>query len=306
MCADCGQPYGGPNNEHVYNDSWNTFDSEQHFRLCSVCWLNATQQLAPHADDNTDGYCDGCGYDMPLPCQHTNMSDWFYDSAEWHYRACADCWAEESYEYAAHAGGEATCIEGAQCVDCCEYYGELSDVHGEMSEWQGFDDERHFQYCLVCGRPESYTYAPHTGGTATCIECAQCEGCGWSYGELSNVHGEMSEWAPANDEQHFQYCNDCASLDSYNYAPHSGGTASCILAAECDVCGRRYGEPDANAHTYSDWVAVANNQHYRHCQLCFSSDTDQYADHVDADNDGVCVRKPLAPLIRFAPARAAA
>ena len=47
---------------------------------------------------------------------------------------------------------------------------------------------------------------------------------------------------------------------------HTEGTAAtCIAQAVCSVCGESYGEVDADAHNYGDWVSNGDNTHTRTC-----------------------------------------
>ena len=50
---------------------------------------------------------------------------------------------------------------------------------------------------------------------------------------------------------------------------HTEGTAAtCIAQAVCSVCGESYGDIDADAHSYGDWVSNSDNTHTRTCTLC--------------------------------------
>lgn len=56
------------------------------------------------------------------PCE--NLSDWEFHDDTSHVRHCLDC---QKPEYAAHAGGTATCKAKAICEDCSKEYGALGE-----------------------------------------------------------------------------------------------------------------------------------------------------------------------------------
>ena len=58
-------------------------------------------------------------------------------------------------------------------------------------------------------------------------------------------HSYLDEWA-TDGTQHWHECAVCG--DKTDVENHSGGTATCCDKAVCDVCGKEYGELDANNH----------------------------------------------------------
>ena len=65
---------------------------------------------------------------------------------------------------------------------------------------------------------------------------------------------------------------------------HSGGTATCIEQATCEICGEKYG--DLKPHSYSpDWSTDETN-HWHECTECRAK-TDE-AEHTDGNKDHKC------------------
>ena len=58
-------------------------------------------------------------------------------------------------------------------------------------------------------------------------------------------HSYSDEWA-TDGTQHWHECTVCG--DKTDVGAHSGGTATCCDKAVCDVCGKEYGELDADNH----------------------------------------------------------
>ena len=151
--------------------------------------------------------------------------------------------------------------------------------------------------------------AQHTGGTATCTEKAKCEVCGESYGELdANNHTGKAEWIKGSQRHEKKYtccgtvivaseahewsdgvCSECGYACTHTDADrnhvcdycgktisdHTGGKATCKDKAVCEVCGKAYGEIDANNHTdlkHVDAKAATKeaegNIEYWYCEGC--------------------------------------
>ncbi|MBQ3152527.1 MAG: leucine-rich repeat domain-containing protein, partial [Bacteroidaceae bacterium] len=58
-------------------------------------------------------------------------------------------------------------------------------------------------------------------------------------------------------------CSDCGVI--YFVAHTLGTAATCIAQAVCSVCGESYGDIDADAHNYGDWVSNGDGTHIRTC-----------------------------------------
>ncbi len=296
ICEDCGSDYGELSDTHGEMSEWVYFDSDQHYRSCLDCGSEDSRVFGDHkggtATCNTLAVCDDCdsGYGYPNDT-HGEMSGWIYYNENQHYRSCLDCGREDSRVFGDHKGGTATCISEAICEDCSAYYGELSDTHGEISEWIPHSETQHYKYCTDCGREDSYVYEDHKGGTATCISKAICEDCGTYYGELRDTHGEMSGWIQYSETQHYRYCLDCGSEDSREFGEHKGGTATCISKAICEDCGTDYGKLSDTHGEMSEWTQYSETQHYKYCTDCGREESFIYGDHKGGT--ATCISKAI-------------
>lgn len=149
----------------------------------------------------------------------------------------------------------------------------------------------------------------HEGGTATCQKVAVCDICGQEYGDLaahSLTHTELKEatctedgnieyWTCSVCEKYFSDANGTEEVSSYdividafghNYEngictlcykvdpdhEHTGGTATCIQKAVCDICGKEYG--DLASHRLTKTAAVpatcteTGKDKYWTCSVC--------------------------------------
>ena len=274
ICEGCGGSYGELSTEHAMSE-WESISTTQHRKHCTLCWAVETIIYEDHYGGTATCWelavCEGCGepygdYDF----DNHDWGDWEGFSSSTHIRVCHDCDAEEE---APHTGGDGSCLP--ICEVCGWNYLDNDGKHGEMSEWWYTNGTQHYRHCLVCGRGEEY--APHSGGTATCVRQAVCEDCDERYGEPDSTrHGDYTDWAYHSDTQHRRICIACGSY--YEYEDHYGGTATCVEQAVCEGCGDGYGER-SNNHTISEWKNASFTQHRKYCVLCWSPETISYEDH---------------------------
>ena len=128
--------------------------------------------------------------------------------------------------------------------------------------------------------------AAHEGGTATCTEKAVCTLCGHAYGTVdANNHVGGTELrnakkATCTEDGHTgdTYCKGCGvklqSGTAIKATGHTGGTATCVSAAICTVCGQAYGKKDAGNHdlkhtaTKAPGIYARGNTEYWQCKAC--------------------------------------
>ncbi len=146
-----------------------------------------------------------------------------------------------------------------------------------------YDETNHWYECAIgCGN--LVNVAPHEGGEATCSAKAICDVCGVEYGEVdANNHKDTeivdaSEADCGNDGYTGDtFCNDCEKViangtDIPATGAHTGGTATCIQMAECDVCGMQYGEVDANNHSDYETEVRGATDSYTGDTYCLACD----------------------------------
>lgn len=174
-----------------------------------------------------------------------------------HYKECI---CGNRYEAGAHEGGTATEDQRAICDICELEYGEILHVHKNF-EWFDIGDG-HYKVCIDCYDFMS-EIEPHYGGTATEEQQAQCEVCGYFYGDLlPHTTHVCSYWIYASEEVHYQICDIC--YIQFNEGPHQGGVATETQRAICELCDGAYG--DVIHHVHSSVATDSDEQyHYKVC-----------------------------------------
>ncbi len=67
--------------------------------------------------------------------------------------------------------------------------------------------------------------------------------------QTEHKHDYSAEWS-YDTTNHWHVCSGCDEVS--DKAAHSGGKATCVAKAVCEVCGQAYGE--LAAHSYGDWA----------------------------------------------------
>lgn len=193
--------------------------------------------------------------------KHTCVAqgDWQYDGDK-HWKLCA-CGAK--VDEAVHSGGIATCIASPVCEVCSQPYGEKNPSNHTGNEAWITTDTTHTKVYSCCqtviegaaahtwenGKCTVCQYdCRHEGGTATCSQLAQCELCGSLYGDYdTDNHKASATWTQENS-RHYHICEyGCDTHLDEAYC--SGGEATCIAPAVCEICGGQYGETNSSNHT---------------------------------------------------------
>ena len=189
---------------------------------------------------------------------HDHQSnDWEHNDTE-HWQVCT-CGAV--FHKAEHSGGTATCTQRATCTVCGAEYGDVLG-HDFTTSWT-HDDNMHWKQCSRCDKKDDVS--PHTwdSGTVTtaptCTKAGEetysCTKCGATKIEPipATGHSWKSDWT-SDATHHWHECanESCDVTDNAGkkgYAEHSGGKATCIAKAICEICGDSYGSLDPNNHT---------------------------------------------------------
>ena len=327
VCGDCGTSYGSFDENNHHTDLEWTNDGTSHWQDCP-CGDAINSGLCAGGDDPTctkKSVCDTCNreYGELDPDNHdaTGVTEWQKDT-DGHWQICncgtdinyaehaSDTWISENGQHRKECdicgqvfaqgecyGGEATCGAPAVCEECNNPYGD-TDAGGHKPDgvWVS-DGTKHWQTCTVdgCGAKvyEDYCY----GGYATCTEKAECDECGFKYGEVlpHDYDGDCDkecnncdEGSRTNTSAHsyqntcdsvcdicrevrsitHTFSNDCdASCDicytNRTVGAHKGGTATCSKKAVCTSCGAEYGE--LTDHSYSSAWAYNAVKHWHEC-----------------------------------------
>lgn len=152
------------------------------------------------------------------------------------FKAYYECSCGRCYEDAA-ATKEITDMDG---------YGIIpADGHKEGA-WS-YNGTHHYKKCTTCKEVIPGTNAAHSGGTATCIQKAICDDCGFAYGDVSADH----KWSPTylykDSQGHAWICADCRTHSEIE-AHKPGPTATETAPQKCTECD--YVIEPAKNHTH--------------------------------------------------------
>lgn len=206
-----------------------------------------------------------------------------------------------------HKGGTANCQHGAICTVCGSEYGESnSENHVGVLTWeQKANTHREYWSCCeseivnagehdwVNGACGVCLYkCPHYGGTATCIQKAVCERCGWEYGNplghkfqnLSTIDKVATCTESGERSHHCERCDERNGVEEIKPRGHVGGVANCAHGAICSECHEAYGELNPSKHSNLVYVAECaptyeddGNISYYHCEGCDKCYSDEQA-----------------------------
>ena len=302
-CAVCGAEYGDALG-HDFTTSW-THDDNEHWKQCSRC--DAKDDVSPHTWDSgtvttaptctkagEETYsCTECGATKTEPIDatgHSWKSDWTSDATHhWHECANENCDVTDNAGkkgYAEHSGGKATCTEKAKCTVCGVKYGAIDSAnHTGTEQWTqtATTHEKKWNCCNTVSVPNEN----HEWTDGVCSECGYvCQHEDADKNHICDICGKtISEHKDADNNHICDYCNKKIS-------DHSGGTATCIAKAVCEICKESYGSLDPNNHTDLKHIdakaataAEEGNIAYWYCDGCkkYFSDKDGTKEIAKAD-----------------------
>ena len=285
-CTVCGAEYGDALG-HDFTTSW-THDDNEHWKQCSRC--DEKDNAGPHTWDNgtiTTAHtctkagektysCTKCGATKieTIPATgHSWKSEWTSDATHhWHECANKNCDVKDNagkYGYAEHSGGTATCTEKAKCTVCGVKYGAIDSAnHTGKEQWTqtATTHEKKWNCCNTVSVPNEN----HEWADGVCSECGYvCLHEDTDKNHICDICGKtISEHKDADNNHICDYCNKKIS-------EHTGGKATCIAKAVCEICKESYGSPDPNNHTDLKHIdakaataAAEGNIEYWYCEDC--------------------------------------
>ena len=285
-CTVCGAEYGNVLG-HDFTTSW-THDDNEHWKQCSRCdekkdvsshtWDSGTVTTAPtctKAGEKTYT-CTKCGAtktDSINATGHSWKSDWTSDATHhWHECANKNCDVTDNsgkYGYAEHSGGTATCTEKAVCTHCGQSYGETDPANHTGTEQWTQTAKTHEKKWSCCG-VVTVQSENHKWTDGVCSECGYvCLHDDTDKNHICDICGKtISEHKDADNNHICDYCNKKIS-------DHTGGTATCIAKAVCEICKESYGSLDPNNHADLKHIdakaataAEEGNIEYWYCDDC--------------------------------------
>ena len=208
-----------------------------------------------------------------------------YQEGESSFHFIASAMTAEGYRFSVskditlreHSGGTATCAKQAVCANCGQSYGDLlpHDFTAETTDAKYLktaatctEKAVYYKSCTVCGLSSA--------GTVDEATFESGDPLGHDYGK----------WTSNQDGTHSRVCShDAAHTET---APCTGGTATCLEPALCEVCGTGYGEKDPEHHTgTAEWITTEET-HKQAYTCCGAVVVDEGSHIYDDEKDTTC------------------
>ena len=269
VCYGCGQEYGELGNHKftetvskMYLKSAATCQSPAvYYKSCLVCdekssetfeygekdfsnhigntYLVGQKEATCYAEGYTgDTYCSTCNHEIERGTSiaknaHNPASVWTTDETD-HWKECQTVGCGNIIDKAHHSGGEATCVNKAICEVCKIEYGDVDATNHKHTEVRGAKDAT----CCEKG---------YTGDTY-CTDCNALISSGAEIPATGNHTDVDGKWE-SDGENHWHTCYFGTKFD---VTAHTGGEATCVNKAICEVCKIEYGDVDATNHKHTE------------------------------------------------------
>ncbi len=171
----------------------------------------------------------------------------------------------------------ANCTSGEICAECGEEYtakNRLNHENNTNTKYKYEDGVNHTLTCSECS--EIITREEHTEGVAAnCTKGAVCAVCNSVYTQpYPDNHANNtneSKFTSVDGEIHARYCSECD--EAIETGKHTGGAASCVKGAVCEICNKEYTAPDPTKHTgNTNELFTPNSDGVTHDLLCSECD----------------------------------
>ncbi len=290
-CKVCGGKYGEIDEDNHDLQTVQNVDGKTHTTTCkrTGCPYSVTEDCTGGEATCTEkATCEVCGKKYGEALGHNLPDKWTKGENDKHVRRCTreGC---SYYEEDACKGGEATCTEKATCEVCGGEYGKPLG-HNLPDKWTKGEGDKHVKKCLRDGC-NYFEEENCSGGTATCVKKATCEVCGGEYGEVDLTNHDY-EWKTNGNGTHTEVC----SRDNSHKGKTencSGGIATCVEKATCEVCGDKYGDFDLNNHDLQTAQNDGENKHTTTCKRtgCTYSKTEDCT-----GGEATCNERPICEV----------
>ena len=286
-CEVCGEKYGEPLG-HKLPEKWTKGEGDKHIKRCLNEGCSYYEEEACSGGEAIcigKAICDVCGGEYGEIDENNHYYEWVSNGDGTHTEVCKRN-REHKGKTEECRGGKATCTEKAVCEVCGEKYGEPlghdfsvwvevdKDYHKKVcshdekhvyqtqkhnfGKWTSDGNGKHYRFCETCNRREE---AACNFSEPTCTEKAKCGVCGAEKGEpKGHLYGDF---VSNGDGTHKKVCSACGDEIK---GKCTGGKATCVEKAKCDVCHGEYGEFDTNNHDLQTVQNVGENTHTTTCK----------------------------------------
>lgn len=205
---------------------------------------------------------------------------------------CTEAGQEAHYHCA--CGQDYQDAAATQPVDL-RYWGTIPALGHAEGGWSG-NGTHHYKKCTRCYQVLPGTNAPHTGGTASCLQMAVCTVCNATYGKTDTGHRWSTGWDYKEKQGHAQICTDCKTGSPL--LPHTPGPAATEDSPQtCTDCGYILTPAKNHVHRLTKVEAriptctTPGNQSYYTCNGC----ADLFADKNGSEVLTGSVLLPMLP-----------
>ena len=199
----------------------------------------ATDPTCCEAGYTGDKWCTDCNTKIESGSEISSTGNHTDDDGKWesdgtnHWHTC---YFGTKFDITAHNGGEATCKSPAECSECGHSYGPL-------------DANNHKGTTYLKNQKEATCFEEGYTGDIYCSDCNEKIADGQSIAK--NAHNPASVWT-TNEHDHWKECQTVGCGNVIDKAAHSGGEATCVSKAVCEVCKAQYGDVDATNHKHTE------------------------------------------------------
>ena len=228
---------------------------------------NISNQIVP---DFRAGYTFGGWYNGKDLWDHANDKVTGDMTLTAHWTVC---------DHSGHTGAKPTCTTSVICTAC----GGTIAALGHNFSMQ-HDNDEHWNKCSRCDAIDGKKFHDWDNGvitvSATCMKAGKktytCTECRLE--KIESIQASGHNWGREWQHDPTHHWHDC--LNSYcdvkersqeeGYGAHTGGTATCMEKAKCEVCGESYGDLDHDNHAggTEQWTTRDAASHEKKWSCC--------------------------------------
>ena len=269
VCIECNAIVI-PAKTHNFNDDY-TADEYGHYHMCANPDCNVTDTKIKHSGGTADcankAVCEICGteYGSENPSNHTGgtLIERKTEAGEFTEgytgdECCAGCGEilkkgevipPIGHSYKWHSDST---HHWQQCETCGDEIGQTAHIFGEYKKTA----EGHTHECEICGYVSTENHVPALSdkNCETPLKCTVCE-----YEIESAKEHTWGEQFIFDGHTHTKKCinADCGVSKTEE---HTGGKATCITLAECEICHAKYGTPDTENHANQNYIVTDHRE----------------------------------------------
>ena len=308
-CSVCGDTYTEtvPALGHNPATIW-TSDGQYHWHVCQNAGCTEQLDKAAHSGGEatciSKAKCETCGAEYgllnPNNHKHTEIRNARAATEEsTGYTGdvyCTDCKKvvesgtvipklDHTHRLIATPAKDATCTEAGNlaywfCEKCGKYYADADATRETTLAAMVLQPLRH-NYVAVVTAPTCTT------GGYTTYTCSRCNDSYVSDEVSALGHNPATAWT-SDGQYHWHACQNAGCTEQLNKTAHSGGEATCIAKAKCEVCGVEYGSLNPNNHKHTE---------IRNARAATETSTGYSGDTYCADCETLLVRGTTVPKL---------